>query len=363
LEEKTMKKLFGILLAVAMMFSVVCALTACTGTTYEIAVVTDVGQLNDGGFNQGTYEGAKEYAEANGISYKYYQPANGSKATDTDRENAFKLAISNGAKVIVCPGFAFGNALAEVVPANPEVKFIFIDGWTMGFQNLVGIAFQEEQCGYLAGYAAVMEGYTKLGGTFGGGSTNAACNRYAFGYIQGINAAAKELNKTVEVKVSHQYGAGFSASSELQTQIAGWYNAGTEIVFSCGGSMFTSVASAAAEANKKVIGVDVDQSTQSSTVVTSAMKGLKEAAMYALDAFYAGKWDSDLADKFISLGAKEGAVGLPTATWSMKNYKVSDYEELLGKIKAGTVSIDNDADWTSIATKAAALSNITFLYE
>ena len=89
----------------------------------------------------------------------------------------------------------------------------------------------------------------------------------------------------------------------------------------------------------------------------------KEAAMYALDAFYAGKWDTDLANKFISLGAKDGAVGLPTATWSMKNYKVSDYEELLGKIKAGTVSIDNDADWTSIASKAAALSNITFLYE
>ncbi len=369
---KHMKKLFGIILAVVMLISVF-ALTACNQQIpdemtsedgkYEIAMITDIGDLKDGSFNEGTWEGVKTYAYENGKSYKYYQPANGSNATDTDRVNAFKLAISNGAKVIVCPGFAFGNALAEVVPANPEVKFIFIDGWTMGFDNLVGIAFQEEQCGYLAGYAAVMEGYTKLGGTFGGGATNAACNRYAFGYIQGINAAAKELNKTVEVKVSHQYGAGFSASSELQTQIAGWYNAGTEIVFACGGSMFTSVASAAAEANKKVIGVDVDQSTQSSTVVTSAMKGLKEAAMYALDTFYAGKWDSDLADKFISLGAKDNAVGLPTATWSMKNYKVSDYEALLGKIKAGTVSIDNDADWTSIATKAAGLSNINFLYE
>ena len=367
-----MKKLFGIILAVVMLISAF-ALVACNQQIpdemtsedgkYEIAMITDIGDLKDGSFNEGTWEGVKTYAYENNKSYKYYQPANGSNATDTDRVNAFNLAISNGAKVIVCPGFAFGNALAEVVPANPDVKFIFIDGWTMGFQNLVGIAFQEEQCGYLAGYAAVMEGYTKLGGTFGGGSTNAACNRYAFGYIQGINAAAKELNKTVEVKVSHQYGAGFSASSELQTQIAGWYNAGTEIVFACGGSMFTSVASAAAEANKKVIGVDVDQSSQSSTVVTSAMKGLKEAAMYALDAFYAGKWDSELADKFISLGAKDGAVGLPTATWSMKNYKVSDYEELLGKIKAGTVSIDNDADWTSIATKAAGLSNITFLYE
>ncbi len=368
-----MKKLFGIVLAVVMMFSVVAVLASCTKTIpdemtsedgkYEVAMITDIGDLKDGSFNEGTWEGVKTYAYENGKSYKYYQPANGSNATDKDRVDAFKLAISNGAQIIVCPGFAFGNALAEVVPANPTVKFVFIDGWTIEQDNLVGIAFQEEQCGYLAGYAAVMEGYTKLGGTFGGGATNAACNRYAFGYIQGINAAAQELNKTVEVKVSHRHGATFQASSDLQTQIAGWYNAGTEIVFACGGSMFTSVAAAAAEADKKVIGVDVDQSSQSSTVVTSAMKGLKEAVIYALDAYYAGNWDTQLANKFISLGAKDNAVGLPTATWSMKNFSVKQYEELLGKIKNGTVAIDSDADWVSIAVKAALLSNITFVYE
>ena len=371
--EKNMKKLFGIVLAVVMMFSAFAVLAACSNTIpdemtsedgkYEIAMITDIGDLKDGSFNEGTWEGVKTYAYENGKSYKYYQPANGANATDKDRVDAFNLAISNGAKVIVCPGFAFGNALAEVVPANPEVKFVFIDGWTMGFDNLVGIAFQEEQCGYLAGYAVVMEGYTKLGGTFGGGSTNAACNRYAFGYIQGINAAAAKLGKKVDVKVSHLYGASFSASSELQTQIAGWYQSGTEIVFACGGSMFTSVAAAAAEADKKVIGVDVDQSSQSQTVVTSAMKGLKESVIYALDAFYAGKWASDLANKQINLGANEDAVGLPTATWSMKNFSVKDYEELLGKIKAGEVRIDNDADWLSIAVKAALLDNINFSYD
>ena len=368
-----MKKLFGIVLAVVMMFSAFAVLAACSNTIpdemtsedgkYEIAMITDIGDLKDGSFNEGTWEGVKTYAYENGKSYKYYQPANGANATDKDRVDAFNLAISNGAKVIVCPGFAFGNALAVVVPLNPEVKFVFIDGWTMGFNNLVGIAFQEEQCGYLAGYAAVMEGYTKLGGTFGGGSTNAACNRYAFGYIQGINAAAAKLGKKVDVKVSHLYGASFSASSELQTQIAGWYQSGTEIVFACGGSMFTSVAAAAAEADKKVIGVDVDQSSQSATVVTSAMKGLKESVIYALDAFYAGKWDSDLANKQINLGAKDNAVGLPTATWSMKNFSVKDYEELLGKIKAGEVEIDNDANWLTIAAKAERLDNINFSYD
>lgn len=369
-----MKKLFGIVLALVMLLSAIAILTSCGETEipdemtsedgkYEIAMITDIGDLKDGSFNEGTWEGVKTYAHNNGKSYKYYQPANGASATDTDRVNAFKLAITNGAKIIVCPGFAFGDALAEVVPANPDVKFVFIDGWAIGQDNLVGIAFQEEQCGYLAGYAAVKEGYAKLGGTFGGGSGNSACNRYAFGYIQGISAAAKELNKTVEVKVSFRYGASFQASSELKTQIAGWYQNGTEIVFACGGSMFTSVAAAAAEADKKVIGVDVDQSGQSSTVVTSAMKGLKEAVIYALDGYYNNKWSTDLADKNISLGAKDDAVGLPTETWSMKNFTVKQYEELLGKIKDGSVKIDNDDVWASIQSKSEALPNINFVYE
>ena len=215
-----MKKVLIALLCVVFAVACVACLTACSNNeTYEIAVVTDVGQLMDGGFNQGTYEGAKAYAEANGKTYKYYQPANGSDATDNDRVAAMRQAVRNGAKIIVAPGFLQATAMATVADESPEVKFIFVDGWAMGKNNVTAVVYKEEESGYMAGYAAVKEGYTKLGGTFGGGGTNPACNRFAYGYAQGANAAAKELGKNVEVKLSFQYGSGFSASTELQTQI------------------------------------------------------------------------------------------------------------------------------------------------
>lgn len=372
-----MKKLFGILLAVVMMFSVVAVMVACGGNDldnipdemtsedgkYEIAMVTDIGDLKDGSFNEGTWNGVKKYAHDNNKSYKYYKPANGANAQNQDRVDAFQLAIQNGAKVIVCPGYAFGDALAEVVPANPDVKFVFIDGWAMGADNLVGVAFQEEQCGYLAGYAAVMEGYKKLGGTFGGGGTNDACNRFAFGYVQGINDASKAKGITAEVRISHQYGSGFQSSAELQTQMNGWYEAGTEVVFACGGSMCQSVFAAAAANQGKSIGVDVDQSSQSTTVITSATKGLKEAVINMLTKFYAGEWSADWKTNTVSLGASDNAVGLPTETWSMKNFTVKDYEAVLAKIKSGEIKIDNDKTLDGMKTKAAAMSNITFIYE
>ena len=142
---------------------------------YEIAFVTDVGSLKDQSFNQGTWEGVKKYAYDNDKSYKYYQPANGDKATDDDRFNAMKAAADAGAKIIVCAGYLQETALRKAAETFPEVKFVFIDGYQIGFKNVAPISFQEEQSGYLAGYAAVKEGYTKLGFSGGGGGENPAC--------------------------------------------------------------------------------------------------------------------------------------------------------------------------------------------
>ena len=341
-----MKKLIALLMVLAMVF----ALVACTakpadkpaeqpGTvdpesipdtmtsadgTYEIAFVTDVGQLKDKSFNQGTWEGCKLYAAANNKSYKYYQPANADKATDDDRYDAMKAAADGGAKVIVCAGFMQGNALARAAADFPEVNFIFIDGWAFdGLNNIAGIAYQEEQAGYLAGYAVVMEGYTKLGFCGGGGGTNPACCRYGYGFVQGANAAAAEKGITVDIKYSWQYGASFSASPELQTMAAGWYESGTEIIFACGGSMFASIVAAAGENDAKVVGVDVDQSPESGTVVTSAMKGLSVSVEWAIAKHFDGKWD-EIGGKATSLGAANDAVGLPVDTWSLKNWTVAD---------------------------------------
>ena len=359
-----MKKLLTVLLTFFMVFALVgCSKKAdeeggetggetTTDEGYKIAVVTDVGQLNDGGFNQGTYEGAVAFAEANGLTYKYYQPANGSDATDDDRIAAMRQAVEGGAEVIVTPGFLQATALETVAKEAPEVKFVFVDGWAMGLENVTAISYHEEESGFFAGYAAVKDGYTKLGGTFGGAGTNAACNRFAYGYVQGIQAAAAELSETVDVTISFLYGGSFSSSTELQTQISGWYNNGTEVVFSCGGSMLQSVKAAAAETeNGKIIGVDVDQASESDRVITSAVKGLSESVQIVLGEWKNGEWDSKLADQLSNLGVSDNATGIPTAeaSWRFEKFTVEEYEAIKAQVANGEIVISSDCDDLSTA--------------
>ena len=307
---------------------------------YQVAFITDVGQLKDKGFNQGTYDGVKLYAKANNKSYKYYQPANGDAATDDDRVNAMKLACDNGAEIVVAAGFLQAGALEIAAKAYPNVNFVFIDGWSLGLDNVAAIVFDEHQSGYLAGYATVMEGYTKLGFMGGGGGTNPACQRFGNGFAQGAQAAAAKKNVQVELNYSWAYGGSFSASPELQAMATGWYQNGTEVIFACGGSMFASITAAASAEDAKVVGVDVDQSGDSDTVITSAMKGLADATIWAITKHYDGKW-SEIGNKDTSLGAKDNAVGLPTATWSLENFSVADYEALFAEIVAGTVTVSD----------------------
>ncbi|MBE5815821.1 MAG: BMP family ABC transporter substrate-binding protein [Clostridiales bacterium] len=369
-----MKKFLATLLALVMVF-------ACTASfaeaavdpetipdeceavngVFELAFVTDVGQLKDKSFNQGTWNGVKAYAAANNLTYKYYQPANGDQATDDDRYDAMKAACEGGAKVVVCAGFMQAAALEKAAKEFTDVKFVFIDGWPMGLDNVAPIAFMEEQSGYLAGYAIVKEGFTKLGFMGGGGGTNPACCRYGYGFAQGANAAAAELGVNVELKYSWQYGASFSASPELEAMAKGWYENGTEVIFACGGSMFSSIVSAASANDLFVIGVDVDQSYESETVVTSALKGLVSATEWAIAKFYAGEWET-IGNVANNLGATDNAVGLPTDTWSLEKWTVAEYETLLASIKEGTLVIDNtvlEAD----AITGAGLANLTVIYE
>ena len=345
----------SVLMGLVGLVSIAGGLTSCgeNGSNAEIAVVTDVGLLKDGGFNEGTYNGAVEFATANKKTYQYYQPANGANATDNDRIAAMETAIKNKAKVIVAPGFLQAAAMTKVASENPDVKFIFVDGWTLtdsnnkALNNVTAITYKEQESGFLAGYAAVKEGYSKFGGCFGGGGSNPACNRFAYGYVQGINTAAKEENKNVEAKISYKYGDNFNASTELATQMDGWYAGGTEIVFSCGGSMVNSVITAASKTEKgMVIGVDTDQASLSDRVLTSAQKGLAVSVKTVLTQTYNNEWDSKLGGKTQNLGAAEDATGLPTKTesWRFKKFTVEAYNTIFNQIKTGAITPDSAVD-------------------
>ena len=329
--------------------------------TYEIALVTDVGNIDDKSFNQGSWEGVVEYAEANGITYSYYRP---SEDSDDARIESIEAAIDRGAKVVVLPGYLFGPAVQAIQAEYPDVMFLCID---MGLgdvpeptSNVALITYQEEQAGYLAGYAAVMDGYRQLG--FLGGIDVPAVIRYGYGFLQGANAAAVELGVVDEVSVKYWYSGSFTPTDEIKTRMSGWYTEGTEVVFSCGGGIYLSAVGAAQEAtNAKVIGVDVDQSAESELIITSAMKELKNSVVVALTALYdnGGTWPAEYAGTEQKLGAAQDCVGLPTAegSWRLNNYTVEQYNELYAKVKSGEITISNDTENTPAVEIAVDYQN------
>ena len=326
---------------------------------YELALVTDLGTIDDKSFNQGAWEGMKKYAEENGISYKYYQPQEGT--TDSYVET-IGLAVEGGAKLVVCPGFLFEEPVFIVQDQYPDVHFILLDGEPHNGDysefktndTVMPILFQEDQAGYLAGYAAVKDGMTKLG--FMGGMAVPAVIRYGYGFVQGADAAAKELG--VNVEVMYNYTGAFAATPEAQAMAASWYQNGTEVVFGCGGAVGNSVMAAAEEAGTKVIGVDVDQSGESDTVITSAMKMLSNSVYDGVKAFYDGSFPGGQTSVFT---AENDGVGLPMETSKFESFTQADYDALFADMKAGKITINNNTEDSTTADLTLSNTKVSFV--
>ena len=395
-----MKKLLAVLLAALMVF----ALVACNkdggdqttapgdssapaeNTSYKVAMITDYGDITDESFNQTTYEACKAFCEENKISFSYFKPAGDSTA---DRVAMIDKAVSEDYNVIVMPGYAFGGAIFEAAPKYPDVKFIALDvgkgdiletavaakGEKYSYNpdeykledyadisNVYCAIYQEELCGYMAGYAAVKLGYEKLG--FLGGMAVPAVVRYGYGFVQGVDAAAKELDKNVSL--NYVYGGVFAGDPDITAVMDTWYKGGTEVVFACGGGIYTSAAEAAKKAGGKVIGVDVDQAAiidgkyGEGITVTSAMKGLYPATYDTLKAVIIdGKW-ADYAGKIETLGLVSGDnveanyVQIPVKSTQFADGKFTkdDYAKLVKDMFDGKIKVSNDI------TKMPAVTNV-----
>ena len=227
-----MKKILSIALVLCMVLALGC--TAFADDAPAVAMITDYGDITDQSFNQTTYEACKAFCDENGLTFQYYKPASDS---DEDRASSIEKAIDDGYSVIVMPGYAFGKAIQETVPDNEDITFIALDVSEGDIgdlaadvpANLYCAVYQEELCGYMAGYAAVKLGYTKLG--YLGGMAVPAVVRYGYGFVQGADAAAAELGlEGVEVK--YVYGNQFYGDSDITAYMDTWYAAGTEVVFS-----------------------------------------------------------------------------------------------------------------------------------
>ena len=380
-----MKKLLALMLALVMALSLVaCGQknqdsngtydtdkdTDVTDVAYKVAMITDYGDITDQSFNQTTYEACKAFAEANGVDFQYFKPAGDNTA---DRVAMIESAVDQGYNVIVMPGYAFGAAIAETAPKFSDVKFIALDvsagDLGEGFEvpaNLYCAVYQEELCGYMAGYAAVKLGYKNLG--FLGGMAVPAVQRYGYGFVQGVDAAAAEL-KLTDVKVNYAYGNQFFGDADITAAMDTWYAGGTEIVFACGGGIYTSAVDAAKKVEgAKVIGVDVDQAAviaayaagegaDAATVegykaltVTSAMKGLYPATFDTLtDVIVNGNWEK-YSGKIDTLGlvsaddpaANYVQIPMESTQWADGKFTQDDYKALVKAMFDGTLTVSND---------------------
>ena len=359
-------------------------------TTYKVAMITDYGDITDQSFNQTTYEACKAFADANKIEFSYFKPAGDNTA---DRVAMIESAVDEGYNVIVMPGYAFGGAIVEAAPQHKDVKFIALDvgkgdlleagvaakgeeydynpdNWDLAtyvdMSNVYCAVYQEELCGYMAGYAAVKLGYKNLG--FLGGMAVPAVVRYGYGFVQGVDAAAAEL-KLTDVKVNYVYGGQFFGDADITAKMDTWYAGGTQVVFACGGGIYTSAVDAAKKVEgAKVIGVDVDQAgvianyaagegADQATIdgykaltVTSAMKGLYPATYDTLtDVIINGNW-ANYAGKIATLGlvsADDPALNyvqipMESTQWADGAFTQDDYKALVKAMFDGTLTVSND---------------------
>jgi len=323
-----------------------------------IAQVCDVGTIDDESFNQGCWEAVQAFGEANGLNYEYYLP---SDDNDEERQTLIRNAINDGANTVVCVGYLYGPALAWASEEYPDVNFIGVDmtaadiGTETIPENVYCITYKEEQAGYLAGYAAVKDGFTELG--FLGGMAVPAVIRYGYGFVQGADAAAQEMGANIHI--NYWYGGAFSGDANITAKMESWYSGGTQVVFACGGGIYTSAVEAAVKYDGKVIGVDVDQNYigeqdvesgkySYNPFVTSAMKGLNEGVTDALDHVLNGTW-SNIAGTNGVYGLQEGDyVGLPTAegSWNFSTFTVEEYEAVKEQIRSGEIVVDDSSDDT-----------------
>ncbi len=349
-----MKKFLAIVLALTVVLTLGAVAFAAEGEL-SVAMITDYGDITDQSFNQTTYEACKAYCEENSIDFQYYKPTSDS---DADRVAMIEQAIDDGRNVIVMPGYAFANAIKETVDSYEDVTFIALDvgAGDLGEDytvpaNLYCATYQEELCGYMAGYAAVKLGYTKLG--FCGGMAVPAVIRYGYGFVQGADAAAVEIGAE-GVEIKYAYANQFYGDADITAAMDTWYNDGTEIVFACGGSVYTSVGEAAAKVSGKVIGVDVDQKAiidgayGDGTTVTSAMKGLAPTVQTLLAAVQEGNF-ADYGGKIDTLGLvsetpEENYVQLGTTQYEDGAFTEEDYTALVAAMFNGEITVSSNVD-------------------
>lgn len=325
--------------------------------TYEVALIlsnANAQAVKDHSFNEAAYTAIKDYCEPRNISYNYFVPPS---EDEKGYLSTFDEAALKGAKIIICAGYSFTSSIKLAANKYQDISFILLDDTLENIDNCVSISFNEEESGYLAGYALGMEGLSTVG-FVGGGQRDGNGNdiildsivRFGLGYVKGISDAWKEksslLSNEEVVKVYYGYCYTFEANDRLSEILSQWYEIGTEAIFTCGGSITESAIEACEYlnlTNPSVVGVDVDQSYLSDYVITSAMKDIAQAVLLQLEAFYNDAFEGG---KHLTYSVDENAVGLPTneTSFKFKNFTIEQYNEIYRRLQDDEISFDINLD-------------------
>ncbi len=297
---------------------------------FKIALVTDVGQLNDRGFNQLAYEGLKRAEKDLDVEIRVAQ-----SRTAADYVPNHTTLARQGFDLIIGVGFAQGEAVAAAAKSYPDSKFaiIDVDQTTLPGKpaNVVGILFREEQAGYLAGVLAglsVKKSPAVVSSV--GGYKEPPVDRFIAGYQAGAKSSAPQ------VTTLNGYSSDWDDQAKCKEIALGQIARGSTVVFQVAGGCGLGALDAADERGVWGIGVDADQSFLGDHVITSAMKRVDEAVFRTIRTVTDGNWQSGLN---VTFGLAEHGVGLGDLAASVEEEDRRMLEDVERKILAGEIDI------------------------
>lgn len=312
-----------------------------TGDSFSIAMVTDVGGVDDKSFNQSAWEGVQKFGADNGLSkgdggFDYLQ-----SASDADYNTNLNNLLRRDFDLVFGVGFMMGDAIGEVATENPDAMIALIDS-EVDAPNVANILFKEQEGAFLAGVvAASMSQSGKIG--FVGGVDIPVINRFHAGFVEG----AKAVNPDIEIQVN--YTGAFDDASKGKIAANAMYSSGVDIIFHAAGGTGNGVFSEAkerkskdADANVWVIGVDADQYAEgqvndsTNITLTSMLKGVNNAVVDIATKAKEGNFPGGTTTVY---GLAEDGVGLADSRGSIPEDVLAKVEEFKEKIASGEITV------------------------
>lgn len=315
-----------------------------------IALVTGASGTESGA-DAMLWQGVQTFASAYGYTATT-QTAEGDSSADV--ETALRTAAESGAKLVICRGDAAATALYRIQENYPDVHYLLFDDEPHNDDysayktaDLVHcVLFQEEQAGYLAGYAAVIDGYTSLG--FVGAREIPGIVRYGTGFLQGAEAAAEQQGETVNLKF--WFADTYDENDAVTQRMADWYNGGVSLIFVSGGTLYKGAAQAAEQTGGKVMAGDTNATALSDSILASAVKCYNAAVQRQLYEFFtAGSWSTQNAGQTERVGITNAEVALESDTsWRLDSFTLDDYRSLYEDLRTSVKRVDAYADMETL---------------